>query len=89
MGDQQKTEFLVPRLIATKRVLDMVRKIVYAYVWDGRKGISWRQMAKTKQDGGIGLCGIRTMVVVMGIKQTIRIWTYQESIGQFGGGNGM
>lgn len=54
---------------------------MYSFNWDGQKGISWRQMFKSKPvHGGIGLWDIQTMVIVNTIKRTIQIWTFDQSI---------
>lgn len=44
-----------------KGILDSMRKLIYSFVWDGRKGISWRQMTKIKDHRGIGLRDIKLM----------------------------
>lgn len=46
-----------------KEVLDMVRKIVYGFIWEGPKGIRWRQMTKLKANSYLGLKDPRMKVV--------------------------
>lgn len=53
-----KNELLVPG------GLDTVRKITYSFIWEGCKGIGWRQNDEKKDKGGIGLKDPRLVVVV-------------------------
>lgn len=32
-----------------------IQKLVYHFIWDGRKGIPWSQMALPKEEGGLGV----------------------------------
>lgn len=63
-----KLNFWFQRVLLPKGVLDTFRKIIYAFVWEGRKGIGWWQMMKTKENEVIDLKDLRTMDVVVSIK---------------------
>lgn len=47
---------------------------MYFYIWDGRKGTSWRQIAKPRINGGLSPKDIMTMGVVVSINRPIHIW---------------
>lgn len=75
-----KMNFWFQDVFLPKGVLDSVWKIIYTFIWEGRKGIEWRQMTKAKGDGRIGLKDTRPMVVVASIKRIVRIWMANQSI---------
>lgn len=51
----KRINYCLQGLHLPKGVLDCVRKIIYAFLWGGRKGISWRQMSKKRTNKGMGL----------------------------------
>lgn len=74
-----KPNFIFQGLKFAKDLLEEMRKIVYVFVWDGRKGIGWRQMEKCKKHEGIGLRDVRTLAKVATIKRAIKIWEGKQS----------
>lgn len=52
-----------------RKTLRKVKSIIYAFIWDGRKGISWSLMAKSKAEGGLGLRDLRLLDAATMIKK--------------------
>lgn len=44
-----------PWVLLSKGALYEARKITYGFIWNGRKGVSWRQMTKAREHGVLGL----------------------------------
>lgn len=46
---------LVKGLWLLEGVLKTTRKIIYQFIWGGRRGMSWKSMLLPKVEGGLGL----------------------------------
>lgn len=68
-------EFLLP-----EGIIKSIRSIIYRFVWNERRDVGWKIMARSMKEGGLGLWNPKILNTAEGIQRVIRLWSSDESI---------
>lgn len=71
---QGKFGFLVQSNIVLRAALEALQSITYQFIWGTQREVSWRNMIKPKQQGGIGVRDCKVTQTAAIVNRTCRMW---------------
>lgn len=69
-----KFGYLVQRSIVSRAALNAIQTIIYKFIWGAQKEVAWKNMIKTKKQGGMGVRDYKTTQMTAIVDKACRMW---------------